>query len=75
MANDEHVALLKQGVAAWNAWRRDNPDVRPDFSGADLIIPAKVRVGAAATVTSDLYMPIQLLHGAPPIGPPVRSRR
>jgi hypothetical protein len=36
MANDEHVALLKQGVAAWNAWRRDNPDVRPDFSGADL---------------------------------------
>jgi hypothetical protein len=35
MANDEHVALL-QGVAAWNAWRRDNPDIRPDFSGADL---------------------------------------
>ena len=39
MANDEHVALLRQGVAAWNAWnawRRDNPDVRPDFTGADL---------------------------------------
>ena len=36
MANDEHVALLKQGVAVWNAWRRDNPDVRPDFRGADL---------------------------------------
>jgi hypothetical protein len=36
MANEEHVALLKQGVAAWNAWRRGNPDVRPDFSWADL---------------------------------------
>jgi len=33
MANEEHVALLKQGTARWNAWRRDNPDVRPDFSG------------------------------------------
>jgi len=42
MANDEHVALLKQGVAAWNAWRAENPDIRPDlseadFTGADLI--------------------------------------
>jgi uncharacterized protein YjbI with pentapeptide repeats len=36
MANDEHVALLKQGVAAWNAWRDENPDIRPDLSGADL---------------------------------------
>ena len=36
MANDEHVAMLKQGVAAWNAWRRDNAAIRPDFSGADL---------------------------------------
>ena len=36
MANDEHVAILKQGVAAWNAWRRKNRDVRPDLQGADL---------------------------------------
>ena len=36
MANDEHVALLKQGVDAWNAWRRENPDMRPDLSDADL---------------------------------------
>jgi len=32
MANDAHVALLKQGVAAWNAWRKQNPDIRPDLS-------------------------------------------
>src|SRR5262245_56040773 len=37
MANDEHVALLKQGVTAWNNWRRENPNIRyPDLSGADL---------------------------------------
>jgi Pentapeptide repeats (8 copies) len=34
MANDEHVALLKQGVAAWNAWRNENSDIRPDLSEA-----------------------------------------
>jgi hypothetical protein len=36
VANEEHVALLKQGVDAWNAWRRENLDVPPDLSEADL---------------------------------------
>ena len=36
MANDEHVAILKQGVDAWNAWCREKPDIRPDLSGANL---------------------------------------
>ena len=36
MANDEHVALLKQGVANWNAWRNENPDIRPDLRRAAL---------------------------------------
>jgi hypothetical protein len=36
MADDEHVAMLKQGVAAWNAWRNENPGISPDLSGADL---------------------------------------
>jgi uncharacterized protein YjbI with pentapeptide repeats len=34
MANQEHVAFLKQGVAAWNAWRAEH-DVQPDLSGAN----------------------------------------
>jgi uncharacterized protein YjbI with pentapeptide repeats len=37
MANDEHVAMLKKGVAAWNAWRRGNPDIiEADLGGANL---------------------------------------
>ena len=36
MANDEHVAMLKKGVDAWNAWRSKTPDIRPDLRGARL---------------------------------------
>jgi hypothetical protein len=35
MANGEHVAILKKGVAAWNAWRDENR-IRPDLFGAFL---------------------------------------
>ena len=37
MANDEHVAMLKNEVNAWNTWRREKPDVYLDLSGANLI--------------------------------------
>jgi hypothetical protein len=37
MANEEHVALLKKGVDAWNAWRHENPNIRPDLIEANLI--------------------------------------
>jgi uncharacterized protein YjbI with pentapeptide repeats len=36
MANSDHIAQLKKGVTAWNAWREKNRDIRPDLSGADL---------------------------------------
>jgi len=36
MANDDHIARLKMGVAAWNAWRDENRTIRPNLSGADL---------------------------------------
>jgi hypothetical protein len=36
MANDEHVALLKAGVAPWNAWRDKNPRVHVDLPGVNL---------------------------------------
>ena len=42
MANDKHVALLKQGVDAWNKWRDENRGIIPDLytahlRGADLV--------------------------------------
>jgi hypothetical protein len=36
MANEEHIALLRQDMKAWDAWREEDPDVRPDLHGADL---------------------------------------
>ena len=45
MANPEHLAKLKEGVAAWNQWREEHPGIidlsgadfgRADLSGADL---------------------------------------
>lgn len=31
MANPEHVKILEEGVAAWNTWRDENPDIIPDL--------------------------------------------
>jgi hypothetical protein len=36
MANQEYVDLIKQDIDAWNAWRNEHWDIRPDFSEADL---------------------------------------
>ncbi len=36
MSNQAHLELLLRGQDAWNQWRMDNPEVRPDLSHADL---------------------------------------
>jgi uncharacterized protein YjbI with pentapeptide repeats len=36
MANDEHVAMLRKDVDAWNKWRLENPQVRVNLSFANL---------------------------------------
>src|SRR4051812_9786636 len=41
LANEEHVALLKQGMKAWNAWRKKNPNVVPDLSGVNRVNPRR----------------------------------
>lgn len=37
MANEEQLAILKQGIWAWNEWYEKNPDVKIDLSGANLM--------------------------------------
>jgi uncharacterized protein YjbI with pentapeptide repeats len=36
MANEEHVALLKQGWEVWNSWREKNPAIVPDLYRTNL---------------------------------------
>jgi len=36
MANQEHLDILKQGVQAWEQWRKENSDVQINLSAADL---------------------------------------
>jgi uncharacterized protein YjbI with pentapeptide repeats len=36
MANAEHLSILKQSAEAWNNWKLDNVNIKPDFTGADL---------------------------------------
>ncbi len=39
MANPEHFELINQDVDTWNEWREGNPDIKPDLSETNLIIP------------------------------------
>jgi hypothetical protein len=36
MADEQALAILKQGAEAWNGWRKANLDKRPDLTRADL---------------------------------------
>jgi len=36
MANEEHLKILKQGQGTWGQWRRENPEIIPDLSHAQL---------------------------------------
>ena len=36
MANEEHLAVLKRGVTAWNEWRSEHREIVPDLREAKL---------------------------------------
>ncbi|MEI6758197.1 MAG: pentapeptide repeat-containing protein [Chlorobium sp.] len=37
MGDSEHLKILQEGVAAWNRWRDENPDIRPDLHELSLV--------------------------------------
>ena len=53
MANDDHIAQLKKGVSAWDAWRKENPDIHPDLRKADL---SGADLAGADLTGADLFM-------------------
>ena len=53
MANPEHLAKLKEGVEAWNQWREQNPEIRPDLRDAIL---SGAQLPGAHLGGADLYM-------------------
>jgi len=68
MADEAHLAALKQGAAAWNAWRAAHPDARPDFAHAGLrgLDLAGANLAGADLSNADLRGTI--LNGASLIG-------
>jgi len=64
MANDEHVAMLKKGVAAWNAWRDENPDIRPDLSRVFLPKANIGRTNLSEANLSEAFLSEAFLRGA-----------
>src|SRR3972149_5200581 len=37
MADKEQLDWMRRGVAAWNGWRKDNPETTPDLVEANLV--------------------------------------
>jgi uncharacterized protein YjbI with pentapeptide repeats len=65
MANPEHLEVLRQGVEAWNEWRRQHPKViRPDLSEAELTGAGLSRVHLSGADLSFAKLSDTLLYGA-----------
>jgi len=59
MANKEHLDQLGGGVLAWNAWRKANPDIKPDLCNTSLFEEILARKLSSAYVS--IVMPLSAL--------------
>ncbi len=44
-----HLDIIRQGVTAWNKWRKIDPDTDPDLRWADLNIASLSKVNFSKT--------------------------
>jgi hypothetical protein len=51
MANKAHLAILEKGVAVWNEWRKQSPDITPDLANANF---SEAKLEAANLVEANL---------------------
>jgi uncharacterized protein YjbI with pentapeptide repeats len=52
LPDPEHLTLIQQGVDVWNAWRAEEPAVRPDLSLANLVGKSLNRANLAGAILS-----------------------
>ena len=64
MANQEQLAILKQGVEIWNKWRVDNLDVDIDLIEADLMGANLSEANLSRASLMEAHLPGADLHGA-----------
>jgi hypothetical protein len=68
MANPDHLAILKQGVEVWNKWRKQNPNIRPDLSAADLFETELAGINLSKADLSACVLLLANLAGANLVG-------
>ena len=64
MANPEHVAKLTEGVEAWNQWLRENSEILPNLTAADLIKANLIGVNLSEANLTGADFPGASLDGA-----------
>ncbi|MBD2018562.1 pentapeptide repeat-containing protein [Microcoleus sp. FACHB-53] len=52
MANLEHIDILYEGADAWNNWRKESPQIKPDISKCDLYKVSRYWMFAHISITS-----------------------
>lgn len=64
MANQDHLDILRQGVDAWNEWRKMYPDVQPNLTKAPLGKANLSQVNFSNTILTGVILPGAELSGA-----------